>query len=608
MRRALACNIRGRVLVAWVLAALAGVLALPPAALAAPTVTELASGLGAAIGIAHDPVTNSLYFVEYSSGTLKRMELTPGCETTTPPTCPVSVVASGFSHPEDVALDVATHTGYVTTRDDVGTTGALWRVDLTTGTKSLVTFNLGAPQQIALDDALNTAYVVGYDVGRLWRIDLTTGVKVPVISGLNHPVGVAMKADRTLAYVTEQGTSSVAELDVATGTRVRDVATGLTAPFFLAWSDPAEISLYVVERDPANTVARIDLVTATTASVVTGLPWRPSAIAVSQANGAVYVTTDSKLELVQLAELPMGEPVFLGVGHVPSTSITDGYATTDPGYFFRVTHSPFGGTLNILGNLSNFKSLGATYYRVLVTPPGGTPTPLNLSWNAYRWNPSTNKFELTPVAPESGTDGYYEIPPEYPTAPYRWYPSFLMMRWPSSTNGLYVFTVEIYEKTGATFTSLTHLLPAGKNSLNLLIDNTPIDVDVVAVRQLPAGTTVGACAIVSTGANSYDFRVRAYDPEHHLLSYRLTALWGHNQSALIASDSYASNVDAEGPYLWSGVINALVPSGGWSASCNCAHTFYLHAWKRTINGYNYIIRGNAHQSVTINNTGSTCAP
>lgn len=598
----------GRSLVVWMLAALVGLAAAPSAAVATPTVTELATGLGAAVGIAHDPINNSLYFVEYTSGTLKRMVLTPGCETASPPTCAVTVVASGFTHPEDVAVDASTNTGYVTTRDDVGTTGALWRVNLTSGAKSLVTFNLGAPQQIALDDALNTAYVVGYDVGRLWRIDLTTGVKVPVISGLGHPVGVAVKADRTFAYVTEQSTSSVAEIQLATGTRVRDVATGLTAPFFLSWSDPSEISLYVIERDPANTVARIDLVTATTAPVITGLPWRPSAIAVSHANGAVYVTTDSKLVLVQLAELPMGEPVFLGVGHVPSTSITDGYATTDPGYFFKVTHSPFGGTLNILGNLSHFKSLGATHYRVLVTPPGGTPTPLSLSWNAYRWNPSTSKFELTPVAPETGTDGYYEIPSEYPAAPYRWYPSFLMMRWPSSTNGLFAFTVEIYEKTGTTFTTLTHLLPAGKNSLGLLVDNTPLDVDVLAVRQLPAGSTIAACQIVSSGLNSYDFRIKAYDPDHHLLSYRLTALWGHNQSALIASNSYASNVDAEGPYLWSGVINALVPPGGWSAACNCAHTFYLRAWKRTINGYNYIIHKDAHQSVTINNTGSMCAP
>src|SRR5439155_9580070 len=43
-----------------------------------------------------------------------------------------------------------------------------------------------------------------------------------------------------------------------------------------------------------------------------------------------------------------------------------------------------------------------------------------------------------------------------------------------------------------------------------------------------------------------------------------------------------------------------------AAHCNCAHTFYLSAWKRTIDGYNYLINGTAHQSITINNTGVAC--
>ena len=99
----------------------------------------------------------------------------------------------------------------------------------------------------------------------------------------------------------------------------------------------------------------------------------------------------------------------------------------------------------------------------------------------------------------------------------------------------------------------------------------------------------------------------AFDPNHHLLSYGVTALWGHNGSASVFSDSYASHVNAEGPHLWSGVTNSWVPPAGWTAVCNCAHTFYLDVWKRTIDGYNYLLHGTAHQSITINNTGATCA-
>jgi len=567
---------------------------------------ELATGLSAATGVDLDETNNHLYFVEWSAGTLKRMVLTPGCEAAVPPTCATTTVATGFSHPQDVAVDAGLGVGYVTTRDDTGTTGALWRVDLGTGTKSLVTFNLEAPHQIALDPGSNTAYVVGFDGGRLWSIDLTTGVKLTVASGLDHPIGLVVDAGANSAYVTEQGAANrLVEFDLTTGAFVREVVAGLTAPFYLEWTDPAETALYLVERDPANQVQRVDLVNSTASPAATGLPFRPSGAVTSFLRGALYVTTNTKLVRVDLAQLPMGEPVFLGVGHVPSTEIdANGYATTASGYFFRVTHAPFGGTLNILGNLNNFKALGATHYRVLVSD-GGPFTALDRTWNAYRWNPGTSKYELTAVAPLPG-DTRYEIPPEYPSAPQRWYPSFLMMRWPSSTNGLYTFQVELWQQSGSDWNDLTHLLPTG-NTMTLRIDNTPPTVDIRDVLRAGTNTVIAPCEIVSTGANLFDFRITAFDTEHHLLSYTLSALWGKNRSAVITSDSYtAGHVDAEGPYQWSGLPNDRVPPGGWSATCNCAHTFRLRAWKRTINGYNHILHRDSHQSITINNTGAVC--
>ncbi len=586
---------------------LLGALMVSVALTSASPPVELASGLSGAIGVALDPVNSKLYFVEYGAGTLKRIQLTPGCDLTMPATCVITTVAGGFTHPEDIALDVASGTGYVTTRDDLGTTGALWRVDLTSGTKSMVTFNLGAPQQISLDIATNAAYVVGYDNGKLWRIDLTTGVKVAEMLALGHPVGLAVTADRTRAYVTEQTPSQLAEIDLATGTRIRNVVTGLTSPFFLAWTDPAQIALDVVERDPANRVSTVDLVAATATPLLTGLPFRPSAIAINLLGGAAYVTTDSKVLRVSLAGLPMGEPVFLGVGNVPSTSITDGYATTDPGYFFQVKHSPFGGTLNIFGNLSNFKALGATHYRVLVSKGGGAPTSLKLSWNTYKWNTVTSRYELVPVSPIP-SDDRYEIPAEYPALAYRWYPSFLMMQWPSGDNDLYTFSVQIFQLSGGSWTDLTYLLPPAKNSMTVLIDNSAATIDLVAIRQHGSGTPISPCQIVSSGPSKFDFQVTAYDPNHHLLSYGLTAYWGKDKSeAVFPTETYSpGHVDAEGPYLWSGVIGAWLPAAGWQAHCNCAHTFFLEAWKRTIDGYNYLLYGHSQQSVTINNTGTAC--
>ena len=214
------------------------------------------------------------------------------------------------------------------------------------------------------------------------------------------------------------------------------------------------------------------------------------------------------------------------------------------------------------------------------------------------------------MAPETGSDDRYLIPAEYPSAPQRWYPSFLMMRWPTSTNGLYELRVELWEKAGTSWNDKTPLLTSG-NSLFLRVDNTPPTVDLKEILLHGTTTVVDTCSIVSPPtANGYDFRITAYDPNHHLLSYHLWVLWGKNESDSILSDRYSpGHVDAEGPYWWSGVSNSVETApgpNGWEACCNCAHTFRLRAWKRTTNGYNHILRGDSHQSITINNTGFSC--
>lgn len=610
----------------------------------AVTKTTVATGLSAAVGAAIDESKNQLYYVEYNAGTLRRINLPPQCGHGTPvPSCSSTIVpiATGFSHPEDVQLDMAHGFAYVTTRDDPGTTGALWKVNISTGAKTMVTFNLGAPQQLVMDTANNQAFVVGYDDGRLRRIDLTTGAKTPIYgttpaTKLGHPVGLTITKDRKYAYVTEQDAPArISKIDLTIGVKdPNPVVTGLTAPFFLAWTDNSQNSLYVVERDPVNRVSRVDLITSTKYEVVTEtVPppswwWRPTGIVVGSDGMITYVTTDKaivKVDMVDMAAI-LTEPVFTMVGHVPSTQIIAGYATTDQEYFFYVKHSPFGGTINISGNLIKFKAappsgFGAEYYQVEVRKDGGTFTPLNLSWNAYKFNPVKGEDELVPVAPDPAAPNplagpKYKIPDEYkdPLKATWWKPYFLMMRWPSGENGYYEFRVKLYNVAGTPIP--LPVLPA-KNSLIVRIDNTPPDVKILSIWQ--KGTPdkeIKPCDIVSTGNNQYYFKITAYDPNHHLLSYGLSALWGDNKSDTIASDSYDAHDlvpenlvtgkhEGEGPW-WNGVINSKVPATVWSAKCNCAHTFYLGAWKRTIDGYNYILYRDYHKSITINNTGTTC--
>ncbi len=576
---------------------------LPLITFAAAAQTDLITGVTGAIGGALDEVNSDLYFVDYNAGTLERVALTPACEIAAPNTCARSVVASGFSQPEDVALDVDHDLAYVTTRVDPGTTGSLWRVDLATGVKTLVTFNLGAPQQIVLDVPAGHAYTVGYDAGQLWRIELATGSKSVMVTGLDHPVGLAITADRATAYVTENGTKlRIAEWEIATGTRIDDTLSGLTAPSFLSWTGPTETGLYFTERNPLRRASWVDLPTKTRFDIALGLPAHPSEMVVNQLTGVAYVTTGPKILRLPMAQLP-SEPVFLGVGHVPWSDIdaTSGYATTAAGYFKQFQDSPFGGTLNIFGNFDNFSAQGgATHYAVEWTH-GAVTTTLKRSWSSYEWNPSISRYELKSVAPIAPGSDLYAIP----VLPSRWYPPFLMMRWPSSGNGLHHFRIKLYRPGG---TGYVEILPGpssgdlsasfvANNYLTLRVDNTPPIVDLKQIVQLSSPPdAVGVCSIIDTGPNSFQFEVTARDPNGHMLSYSLRALWGKNKSESVFQESQ--------PFPWNGVLNHSVPpippaTGGWASKCGCAHTFYLRGWKRTINGYNYILRRDSHQSVTI---------
>ncbi|HWS70841.1 MAG TPA: hypothetical protein VN605_01945, partial [Thermoanaerobaculia bacterium] len=487
--------------------------------------TTLINNPGAAnIGVAADPSGNTVYFTEWNGGTLRRIHLTPTCTAVSTPVCVVDTVATGFSHPQDVALDLAHGAAYVTTRDDPGTTGALWRVDIATGVRTLITFNLNAPQQIALDVATDTAYVVGFGTGagtgRLWRIQLASGSKTSILAGLGHPIGLAVTADRTRAYVTEQDTSSVASIDIALHARIGTVATGLTAPFFLTWADPGQMALYVVERSPNNDVVRVDLPTATRSTVITGLPAQSSGISLSTALNAAFLTSNDSVVRADLGALPLTAPVFLGVGNIPSTSIGgDGYATTLPAYFVHFKDSPFGGTLNIFGNFTAFRSLGASQYRVKVSS-GGPPIAATPTWTSARFNTATGIYESATISPIAGTDRYL-IPAEYPTNPERWYPSFLMLRWPSGTNGLYTFTVDLFDAAGNPLAPI-----AAGNLLTLRVDNDPPLVELVNVFQHGSATPVNACAIVTTGTSVFDVVITANDPNGHLLAYSASAIWG----------------------------------------------------------------------------------
>ena len=565
----------------------------------AVNVTNVVTGLNGAIGVDLDETNNHLYFVEYNANSLMRVKLSVSPYAVDP------AISTGLTHPEDVELDMGQGVAYITTRDNPGT-GALYKVDIATGTKTLITFNLGAPQQLALDVTNNKAYVVGYDDGRLRSINLTTGSKTVIITGLSHPVGLIVTKDKQYAYVSEQDAPArISQIDLTTGTKVREmVLAGLTAPFFMEWTDETENSLYVAERDPINRVSRVDLITETRQDAFTSLPVRPSGITIGNLGSKIYITTNSSVVQASLS-LSTSEPGFMGVGHIPVSAInSQGYATTDPGYFFFVKNAPFGGTMNIFGNMTSMMNDQAVYYSVLVSKDGAAPYALTNSWISYKWNSTVNKYKPVKIAPEPGKK-YYKIPVEYSTNPGLWYPPYIIMRWPSSENGLYTFTLKIFNSSGVELTPTTVY-----NSMVLRIDNTPPEVKIHNIFQYkPAKTNIEPCVIVDNGLNQFKYKITAYDAEGHLYNYSIRALYGNNLIHSITSDSYNNHITASAPpppysytpVIWNGIINTEVPSSSYDTfTCNCAYTFYISAWGRTINGYNRTQYVKHHKSITIN--------
>lgn len=323
---------------------------------------------------------------------------------------PYHVLGTGYTNPEDVKASADGAHAYVTERS-----GDLVRVALGNANRPMATVvasGMTAPQQMFLDEAHHTAYVVEYaPTGRLWRIDLTSGTKVAVLSNLENAVGLVLTSDLQSAYISEQAAAGgrVSRFDLASGTR-HTLVTGLTAPFFLTWLDAAETFLLVAERDPANRITVIDVVAASSHVVASGLPMRPSSVAMLTP-GQILVCSDQQIEEVDLSgAFQPGGPLLMGIGFVPFdkvdavTHLAD--TSVDPSYFFQVHQVPFAGTLPLMVNHFRAYSDGARFYRIKVDGVTHTDTWVDEFWNGFNYIPVP-----TPTQTVGGSAGWYPVRP-----------------------------------------------------------------------------------------------------------------------------------------------------------------------------------------------------
>ena len=320
-----------------------------------------------------------------------------------------AVLGTGYSQPEDVKLSTDGVHAYFTER-----TGDLVRVALSSANRTAATVvatGMTAPQQLFLDEAHNTAYVVEFaSPGNLLSINLTSGAKTVVTAALDQPIGVVLSSDLQYAYVSEQTTGPdlgrISQVQISSTARTT-LTKGLTNPFFLTWADAAQDALLVPQRDPSNSILSVNVASGAPNVVASGVPFRPSSVALPSP-GEMLICCDSVIEEISFTVFTGDGPLLMGIGLIPADYVNaiSGLATTPAGSPYQVTDAPFGGTLPIMVNYQAADAAGASYYQVKVDG-----TPRTDSWTNYFWDGTGNVLLTINASVVGPSPGCYPVHP-----------------------------------------------------------------------------------------------------------------------------------------------------------------------------------------------------
>jgi hypothetical protein len=546
-----------------------------------PTPTTINSTIVGGAGCAYRQSTDQLLIAENGGGTISAVTAHAHVRT---------VLGTGFNSPHDIALSADGLHAYVT--ESPGTLLRLALTNLNRSAATVVASGLNGVDQIALDEARGVAYVCEFTGGHIQKINLTTGA-MTVAATIGNPRGVLITSDGRFLYVSGD-TDTITRFDFSNGTSTV-LASGLGSPRHLTWSDAGQGVILFPMPNPSGNVTMLDLSTtpATVTQIAASVPTAPYSVAMLNPSQILITSQEAVSELDLSASLISSSgPILLGIGFVPAdaTHLPGGYADTsmDPSYFYQVKTCPFGGTLPLLVNWQTAGNDGAKFYQIFVTAPGGSPVMVTQPFTDYLWSPSLNEFEAVTTVP---VNGFYPLR----TAGQIWLNNWLGALFDSTgqPNGLNTIAIKLFsaENTGNEIGNDTQ---AGR-SATLLIDNTEPTATINSILQQPGNVPINTCAIVTTGAPTFTFNITASAPAH-LLAWSLSSAWGNNQSMAVASDSYANHIAANG--IWQGITSIAVPPPGptpWNAtvagdptSTHCAHSFYLAAWDRVINGWGYV--------------------
>jgi hypothetical protein len=516
---------------------------------------------------------------------------------------PLTTIGTGYNTPDDVELVGDGQTAYVTERGTPpsASDGALLKVNLNNADRSsagVVANGFGIAHQMELEPQKAQAHVVTDT--KIVRVDLGSGNTTDVYTGLKKGKGLAVQDDTPFVFVTDQNTGANAgwlyRIDLSSGQQ-EVMLTDVSQGGHLTWTNDAQDTIVVPDMGP-STITKYDLVDNRVTSLVQNPPQQPASVQFTEPAGG-YIFGSQQILGFDLSEGLFGTagPMFKGIGHIPVSDITQqpsvskseaGYANTSgPAYPLEVDEAPFGGTLPLkLDHYEAYVNNNARYYRVFVD--GALQ---QRPWHALKWDSSNGEFSGTKITPSA--NGFYPVRKPGTI----WFRSDLGYQLPTGNlaNGLHDLRVAFY--SGQSQSS-----KIGETSVEFRVDNNRPDVSLGRIfHKLPNGEeVVDACAIVDTATDEFKFEVTANDQEKHLRAWRLRAIWGHGMSDSFRREGFASNGSGSD---WAGPVNQKVgKSGGsyWQAQQNkCAHTFFLDAWSRTINGHTYIHHNRDHKSLTL---------
>jgi len=561
-----------------------------------PVPVAIATGFDDLVGSSYRVATDQLYAADAGNGELVAV---------TAHTHVKSVLGTGYNAPSDIELSVDGLHAYVTENP-----GTLLRVALGSMNRAAATVvasGMNGIDQVALDEAHGYAYVCEFTGGHIQRVNLGNGTKT-VVATIANPRGVLVTSDGRFLYVsTDAGT--ITRYDLVLSTQ-HVIASGLGGPRHMVFADAGESTILFPQPNPSGRVMKADLTTtpATVTEIAGSTAFAPYSVAVLSSN-QLLIACASQVEEVDLTAsvYSAAGPVFLGIGFVPADAahLPNGYADTtmDPTYFFQVKDCPFGGTLPLMINWEHARSMGANFYQVWIEGPVGPPQQIKQPFGDYLWSVPLDEFELVTTSPSS-PDGYYELR----QAGQIWLNFWLglLLDTTGRPNGLNTIRIKLFAAEGPASEIGSDTDPG--RFAKVMIDNTTPIANLEQILHEPGNVPVDACAIVTSGTPTFRFKIIAEAPLKHLLGWSLVAYWGDNKSKAVSSDSYSAHISPS--RLWAGVNGGIVPPPGpspWNAtvsgdptSTHCAHSFWLDAWDRVINGWGYIHGVSTYQkSITL---------